>query len=224
MKLVHKYLSRPLVLEENKVNVVVIENPDMLTGMIDDMLNEIEEKNERYILSHDDSRIDISKHIELITDVFSLDINDKKFLNKLYADLKTEASNDKFYVKTMELNSMISAYLSDLTDLDGFSVMHEEDGDLSYIFKAFNLRFCDEAVGLCEKVAEYITVCNEFLKKDIFIFVNLKSFINDVEISELYEYAFYKKIHLILLENHCSNNVLTDEDVRIIDNDLCDVC
>lgn len=224
MKLVHRFLPHPIIIEENKVNVIVIENQDMLSEIISEAIDEISCKSGNFVLSDDAGRIDFSKAAEIITDVFSLDINDKKFLSKLFTELKAESSNEKFYIKTMELNSAISSYLTALTDLEGFNVIHEEEGDLSNIFKAFDLRFADETVSLSEKIIEYLGVCSEFAGKNIFIFVNLKSFVNEEDLKKIYEFSFYKKINLILFESHDGDFKKEYEYVRIIDRDLCEVC
>lgn len=224
MKLVHRFLPHPIIIEENKVNVIVIENQDMLSEIISEVIDEISCKSGNFVLSDDDGRIDFSKTAEIITDVFSLDINDKKFLSKLFTELKAESSNERFYIKTMELNSAISSYLTALTDLEGFNVIHEEEGDLSNIFKAFDLRFADEAVSLSEKIIEYIGVCSEFAGKNIFIFVNLKSFVSEEDLEKIYEFSFYKKINLILFESHADDSPNEYDFVRIIDRDLCEVC
>ena len=51
-------------------------------------------------------------------------------------------------------------------------------------------------------------------------FVNLKTYLTDDELRELYKEAFYRKMHLLLLENSIESE-LEEEIVHIVDRDLC---
>lgn len=62
--------------------------------------------------------------------------------------------------------------------------------------------------------------CCEFLKKDVFFFVNLHAYLSANELSELYKTAAYRKYHLFLLESH-EPPALPGESRFVMDSGLC---
>ena len=54
----------------------------------------------------------------------------------------------------------------------------------------------------------------------ILCLVNIKSYLNDSEIQQLYEMAFYNKMYLLLIEDF-EKESKDCEQVYIIDKDLC---
>ena len=54
----------------------------------------------------------------------------------------------------------------------------------------------------------------------LMVFVNLKAYLNEVELEEVYKMAFYNKIQLLLLES-VKKDVLPAEKYCIIDKDKC---
>ena len=62
----------------------------------------------------------------------------------------------------------------------------------------------------------------QILRKRLFVFVNLKSFLSQGELSKLYEFAFYEKLNLLLIEG-ISRDKLDGERIVIIDDQLCHI-
>ena len=57
-----------------------------------------------------------------------------------------------------------------------------------------------EADTLLERIVEHIKISCSLLERNIFVFLNLKLFLTEQEIRELYKECFYRKVHLILIE------------------------
>ena len=55
----------------------------------------------------------------------------------------------------------------------------------------------------------------------IFIAVNLKQYLTENQIFELYKLAKYSKIQLVLIEFHMSGEKMECEDIYILDKDKC---
>lgn len=66
----------------------------------------------------------------------------------------------------------------------------------------------------------YIKISSELVAIKVFFFVNLRSYLTQDELNELYKMADYYKVSLILLES-IERNERSREKRYIIDKDLC---
>ena len=71
-----------------------------------------------------------------------------------------------------------------------------------------------------ERLAEYLKLLHQLCKIQVIIFVNLKTYFSQDELEELYKFAFYEKLFLVLIENR-EKPKLKEEKVCIIDADGC---
>ena len=83
MKLVHPAFENQIVIYENKANVIVIENPELLTDIVFELKNQISGKEGSFILSNNMEYISLSKVAEICVDPFSLDFNSRKLISTL---------------------------------------------------------------------------------------------------------------------------------------------
>ena len=66
-------------------------------------------------------------------------------------------------------------------------------------------------------------VAQSYLRKECFIFVHLKQYLSQTELDALYREAFYRKMHILLVENYCPAIDRTTETAWIIDKDDCEI-
>ena len=83
MKLVHPAFENQIIIYENKANVIVIENPELLTDIVFELKNQISGKEGSFILSNNMEYISLSKAAEICVDPFSLDFNSRKLISTL---------------------------------------------------------------------------------------------------------------------------------------------
>ena len=78
--------DKKIELDENIVNIVEIYDQKLFTEIIDNLNNQFngEQENNEIVLMEDDARMDMQKAIYVLTDVFNIDFNYKKILNKIY--------------------------------------------------------------------------------------------------------------------------------------------
>lgn len=53
-----------------------------------ELAGQVEGKEGRFVLSDNEKEVDISKNVELIFNIFALDINERKLISKLYMELE----------------------------------------------------------------------------------------------------------------------------------------
>ena len=88
------------------------------------------------------------------------------------------------------------------------------------LLKAYNVRLETEGVTLLERIVEYLRLLHQLCKIKVIIFVNLKTYLSDSELEQLYEFSAYEKMSFVLLEN-VHRNRLKNEKICIVDHDCC---
>ncbi len=220
MKLVYTELEKQLVFQENKVNVLVIEQKELFRRMIQELDKQISGEECGFVLSDNNKTIKIDKEICLILNPFALDINSRKALTGLYNELGKLGLNEENYLKTCSLKGQIAEYIYDLLNQVDYALKFQDDFNLQSMFKALEVEFEAGEGNFLEGLVYFLDVCSKFQKVKILTFVNLKTYLMSEELHEFYKEAFYRKIQLLLLENNIGDE-LAEEAVSIVDADLC---
>lgn len=221
MRIVHQILEESINFEENIINVLIIENQNLFSKLIEEMLNQIKGEEGRYILSINDEKEELPKFLELIIDPFSLDFNNKKIVSKLYKNIKEIAIGEENFFNTAELTTNIIKYLEKLFEDIDFPIAYSSEMDIEQLLKIFSVKFDVDYQNILEKLVEYITLMDNLEKNQLYVFVNLKTYLTDEEIGEFYKFIFYNKINVLLIENFKRGENLKEEKIYLIDKDLC---
>ena len=76
------------------------------------------------------------------------------------------------------------------------------------------------SAGILEKLLSYMKILSGLLEIRILCIVNLKTYLSEEQLKEVYQMAFYCKLQLLLIENREQSN-LEGEKTYIIDRDRC---
>lgn len=90
-------------------------------------------------------------------------------------------------------------------------------------FKALAIGFDYDKNSIIEKLIEYIKVTSDLLDKKLFIIINLDSFLTEEDLVELSKFLCYNEIKVLALQNKITRQVRTCENLRIVDQDLCEI-
>ncbi len=222
INLAHYNFSNPINFLENNINILVLENPAIFSKMIRELLEQKEGYEGNFVLSKNYEIIDISKNIEIITDVFNLDFNSKKIVNKVYSWLN-ETANIDMLEKTRNIYKEIVTYLSHIIQYSDYPLTYNEDINITDIFKICNLKIDISADNLLEKIINYILLHMNIFNTKLFIFINLKCMLTEEELVEFYKTICYEKINILLIENVARDIIHPYERIRIIDYDMCEL-
>ncbi len=219
IKLVHNRHGISCFLEENKVNELVIEHPALLTEIVTELGGQCEGREGGFVLSQDNKLLAVEKSMAFMKDPFSVDGNSRRILTKLYQELEGSVKSELHETQAVFYQSYLN-FMDHICEKSGFYLHYNEDPDVQEIFKMAGLKnaFCTET--LLERVAEYIKISSQLLGRKIFVFLNLKLFLNRREIEMLYQDCFYRKVHLVLIEA-VYREKYPEETVCIIDKDKC---
>lgn len=207
--------------EENKINVLIIENGTFFRKAVFDAVNQAKGEEGEFILSENFKIIDFSKNAEVIINFSELDFDSRKFaakINKMAENASEELENE-----SMELLSKINIFAASLATLMDIDVSFSEKENISDIIKLFDFKIDREGKTLGEQLLEYMKMCRMFFGKKLFIFVNLKSYLSEEEAESFYKSVLYEKYDVLLLESHQRGAFLEKEYVTVIDEDLCEI-
>lgn len=219
MKLVEREYGIEVDIKENIVSIIVLEDVKLRLPLISELFSQTSGKEGNWLLFENDKSFDLGKKVELILEPLTLTLNNKKVKTKLYQDIKTIAQ-DYCFSQGLEVHSQICNYLENMLDKLPYPVKYDEDWDVSEILKAYNVELVEEYDNIFEKLYNYIKLVNTVCGTDIFIMVNIKQYLTDEQITELYKMAAYGKIQLVLIE-FSTNNKRDCEELYILDNDDC---
>lgn len=223
MKLVHPNLENQIVFEENIINVITIEHKPSFSSLIQELKQQCLGNEGNFVLSDKNKKLDMAKLCVLIIDPFSLDINDKSIVNKMFSRLKTLAVNEEHYLETNKLKNALYLYLSSLLFDCDMPLVYQDDFDFSVLFRMMSMQFEVSGKTVVDTLLDYMAITAELLGFRFFFFVNIKQFLSYEELEQLYTFVCYTKINVLLLEGSFTENTHKCEKHYIIDNDLCEI-
>ncbi len=219
MRLTHIELGLNMDINENTINVLVVEHPSTFRLAIEEILKQIEGRDGLFVLSNGNENLPISKHVEMVLNPFQLDFNSRKIQNKLFQLVKTDIE-ENLVVELCELNVKILGFLEKALRNQPYSVEYNYELDVQSLMKTYHVGFREEELEFIEKLIEFIRIQAYLMRTSLLIFVNLKSFLSEIELIQLYKFAFYCKMNIVLLESS-SKNRIDSESTTIIDEDRC---
>lgn len=221
MKLTHTELEKQLVFETGKAVEWIIESPASFSKYVRDLYEIMQDNEGKFTLSDEDEIIDFQKYAELIIDPFLLDFHNRQIQKKLYAELQNLAVGSEFYLQTQELKSQIQKYFIDLEYASGYDLEIADEIDLPAIFKAVGIQLDGgNEETLFERIAIYIKIMAELLKKKLVILVNSRSYLTSDQIDQIAELCMYSEVALLLIEN-VQRDFSKKRNYCIIDCDEC---
>lgn len=219
MKLMYPDYSISFELCENEVPVIVIENPQIFSKLVKEFLLQSNGQEGGFILSEADKIRNISKETQIILNPFSLDCNEKRIIQKLYQEIEIIAS-EKYVEDSGRLHGEIVEYLDTLLNNIPYATTYCLNENVPALLKAYGVQIDTQADSFLESVINYLRVLNSLCHIEVVICVNLKTFLSDEQILQLYEFVFYQKMYLVLFENN-QRKILKGEKTCILDKDQC---
>lgn len=222
MKLVHYELENTLICGSAFCTEWIIESPMLFSKYVQELYSQCQGKEGKFVLSDQNKILDIAKSVEMILNPFAIDINDKKIINKLYSQLNEVAIDGDNYLSTQEIMQVIYKYISELEQKTEHILLMEKQIDLPLLFKAAGVKHEVFEEDFVHTISRYIRVVCDVLKVKVIIFVNLRSYLSDIQLEEILMEANYQEVKILMIESHEKSCL---EGVRryIIDSDQCEI-
>lgn len=221
IQIAHVHLETPLVLSDNFVQVLIVENPTEFFNMVTDLCGQFEGSQGTFVFSSGLDIINATKCGTLITDLFNFELNDKNITSLLHKRLEAVVFSEKL-VEFNALTSKMMEFLGNISFEFPFLLQYKEPQPTDY-FKASGLKLENDYESLEEKIICYINAMIELKKCEFFIFINLKSVLNDDKLLQIYKHCRLEQVGLLLIESKKSRPLLSSEKAVIITEDLCEI-
>ena len=217
MKLAYSKFFETLDFEKQS-QTLVVENVELLRTIIYQLKFQINNKIGDFILSDNDEILDISKNILMITDVFEISSLSKQLKNKLQQYVETSYDNDDLY---QDVYQKLIEFGNDLINSAPYPLCFSQSLTRIDIIKILDIQLEHNYSSLLEEVIDYIDIFSQIIKTKLFVFVSLRSFLTDEEFKNFMKIMDYKGIRILLIERYLSLDNGINNNVHIIDNDLC---
>lgn len=222
MNIISEYFDNSFELKSEVINTLLIENRELFISFIKQLYIEMSTEEGKIILQDDLKEISFKKYAELIIDPFALDPNNAKNLKKLYEKIIDNSSNEEIYEKRLVFENVLKDYIEEIAFSSDYELIY--DGlDYQNIFKAVNLRIDTEVNNLTSLIIDYMKISSDLTGTKLFIFVNLDNFLTDADLIELQNFICYNNIIVFCLQNQLNRKLIENENLRIIDEDLCEI-
>ena len=224
MKIINKNWQRKIEIEDNIIYTLVFENKKYYRENIIELINQHNGNEGSYILSNDNKEISFDKNSYIITDIFNIEINNKKVLSKIYSSLLKEIVED--ISSYNDLSTNIRVYFEKLIFNSSLEIEQGEEIDMSSLLKLGDFKIHVENDDILEKFLKFLKVLSELCSYKIIFVVGLHTVFTQDEIIEIYKEVCLNKINIINIEYQQFNNLSNEnykEIVYIFDGDNCEI-
>lgn len=220
MKIRINGLENEIELYDNRINVIEIKNTRYFSnviGILNDKINGLE-SSEIFLLDSNNEELKINKECHLVLDLFNIEYNSKNILNKIYEQIERNVNNNQDYEIENLLLKMRNYLIQEINELP-FEFVMKNEIEVSEILKLFNLKIDKENYQtILEKVEILIDILVTLGVAKILIIPNLKLYLSEEELVELYKYSMYNDIKLILIERTNLNKLEYEQTITIDEN------
>ena len=222
MKLIHFGLSGTLLDDGIDFAEWIIESPESFSGYVLELSTQIDGNEGQFVLSDKNKELDLEKKAELIFNPFTVDINERKILNKLYMELSDLSKEEEMYIKTVELLRHLQEYMLELEQCTEYILEFDQETDMSALLKAVNIHYETRDMDFMERLVQYMKVLAVVVGIKVFMFVNLRSYLTDHQMQEVMKEMKYQNIKGLFIESQ-QRSCMEGVKQYIIDVDRCEI-
>lgn len=223
MKLKITGFNNELEFYDGKINILCIKDTKCFTNIIQKINYKIEgiENEEIFLLDDMNNEMKMQKEMLMIIDLFNIDFNSKKILGKLY-DIISESIENSDNTKIQNMLIEIRKSIIDEINEFPFEFTMSDNVDIVNMLKLYNLKIDKLAYETILEKIEFLIDLNTTLNIfSIIVIPNLKIYLSQKELIELYKYSLYNNVNLLLIEKDI-NEKLDYEQVLVIDEEFDD--
>lgn len=220
MKIKVNYLENIIQLNDEKVLSIEIENKNYFYRLISNLYSIINSEivEEITVYDNEDKELNISNKIKLFINFFNFEFDSKKYTNDINKYIINEMDeNDKINL-LKSYNKLIETFIKILNKSD-LPLQILEDITVDNIIKNLKLTI-NSKNSLLDNLMLLIELEKTLKTNNLLIFVNLKQYLTNQELIELYKYAIYNKIRILMIDSQSYGGTLDYENKLIIDSNL----
>ena len=219
MKMNVDFFDNKIYFDIDYINVIEIENKIYFYRFINSLNNIINNGfSDDIIFFNNDIEKNMNGKIRLFIDYFNLGFDSKKYekdINKYINESINEEDKNNLII---QYNKIIKIYNKILNSID-LPLTVEKEINIDNITKLIKISIKNKN-NLLENILILIDLEQILKTNSILFFVNLKQYLTNIELIELYKYAIYNKVKIILIDSQSYGCTLKYEKKLIIDENL----
>lgn len=220
MRIRFDLINLEIELGENEINVITIENVSDYRSIVGDLYRLSNNNDGRIVISSGKGEEAFSKVSETIINPFSVSLNSKKILNSVYKEIY-DIGKDKHVKDFINLSDQVRVFVDKMINCVPYQLQYLDNITIQDYLKVFDVKFDETDMGFLEHLIMYINTIRHVLNKSVVFIVGLKDYINEDEISYLYERCLYEKIKIVLIEHVYHKPCNCNEKCFVVDEDHC---
>ena len=224
MKIINNNWQRQIVLEDNLIYTIVFENKKYYRENILELIRQHKGYEGRFILSNNNKELSFDKNSYFISDLFNIDINNKKIITKIYGELLKVVTDD--IAEYNKITSYIREYFETLVFNNNLDLEYNDEIEANSLLKLGDFKIQFEESDYLEKLIKFLKVLVELCNIKIIFVVGLCRVFSVEEVEKIYKEVCLNKINIINIESEYQNIKKSDyynEKVYIFDQDNCEI-
>ncbi len=224
MKIINNNWQRQIVLEDNLIHTIVFENKKYFRENILELIRQHKGYEGSFILSNNNKEVSFDKNSYFISDLFNIDINNKKIITKVYGELlKIVTDNIAEYNK---ITSHIREYFETLVFNNNSDLEYNDEIEANSLLKLGDFKIQFEESNYLEKLIKFLKVLVGLCNIKVIFIVGLYRVFSVEEVEKIYKEVCLNKINIINIESEYQNIKKSDcynEIVYVFDQDNCEI-
>ena len=224
MKIINDNWQRQIVLEDNLIHTIVFENKKYYRENILELIRQHKGYEGNFILSNNNKEVSFDKNSYFISDLFNIDINNKKIITKVYGELLKIVTDD--IVEYNKITSHIREYFETLVFNNNLDLEYNDEIEANLLLKLGDFKIQFEESNYLEKLIKFLKVLVELCNIKVIFIVGLYRVFSLEEVEKIYKEVCLNKINIINIESGYQNIKKSDcynEKVYIFDQDNCEI-
>lgn len=220
MKLRLNGFENEVIFNNEIINVLQVEDAKCYTQIIDILNQKINgyENNEIFLLDENEEEMRIDKNMYMIFDLFNIEYNSKKVLNRIY-DVISENIQNSQELKMEQLIIKLRNYLIEEINELPFEFVMKSEISMQELLKTFDLKIDNiNYTNVIERIELLIDLFSTLNIAKILVIPNLKMYLSEEELVELYKYSLYNNINLLIIERNIRNKLKYEKILAIDEN------
>lgn len=224
MKIINNTWQRQIVLEDNLIHTIVFENKKYYRESILELIRQHKGYEGNFILSNNNKEVSFDKNSYFISDLFNIDINNKKIITKVYGELLRNALDN--IAEYNKIISYIREYFETLVFNNNLDLEYNDEIEANSLLKLGDFKIQIVESNYLEKLIKFLKVLVELCNIKVIFIVGLYRVFSVEEVGKIYKEVCLNKINIINIESEYQNIKKSDyykEILYIFDQDNCEI-
>ena len=216
------HIDQDIILNKDNFYNVVIENQINYRQYLQNLKNQLDNKDPFLLFYDNDKEKDLSKEAFLIDNPLSIQIDEKKMntlIQKEIAAKITEDQKEKFEI----LQHQITEYIESISMDYPLPVSFDLDYSLISLLKSISLQTASDFPSYLEYLVNQIKKISFVLKYNVFFIVNLQDYLSDEEMQSFIKEMNSLEIFFVIVSSHLPISRISNEFIIQIDKDLAEL-